>query len=116
MHHWGFKQLEVGLGYKIVREPENPKDCNAIAVSHDGRKMAYLKKDNAFIISRLMKMGLSNIWRLKPKDDAVVKDKRTGPQQLCTVGFKVDDNANLKPAKDLLNLYCIQYEIKQAEK
>ena len=115
MHHWGFKELEVGMGYHIERGPENPKDPNAVAIVHCGRKMGYLKKDNAFIISRLLKMGFSTVARLKPKESTVVKNKRIGPQQLCAVGFKVDDHVNLTPAKDLLDLFNYQYEIKDSK-
>lgn len=114
MHHWGFKELEVGLGYNIEREPDNPKDSNAIVIKFEGRKMAYLKKDNAFIVSRMIKNNISTVIRLKPKENPVVKDRRVGPQQRCTVGFKVQDHINLKPTTDFLDTYCINYEIKKA--
>lgn len=48
MHHWGPRQLEVGLGYRVERELENPKDPNAVAILYDGERKAYLKKNHAF--------------------------------------------------------------------
>jgi hypothetical protein len=47
-----------------------------------------LKRENAFIVSKLMTMGLSNYWLLKPKEDPVVRNCRTGPQQRCSIGCK----------------------------
>lgn len=104
MHHWGSRQLEVGMGYRVEREPENPKDPNAVAILYDGERKAYLKKNHAFLISKILKMKISNTIRLKPKEDAVVKSKNIGPQQSCTVGFKVKDDINLKPAQDLFSM------------
>ena len=47
-------QLSVGAGYKLQREEENPKDPNAVCVLDGPHKKAYLKRENAFIVSKLM--------------------------------------------------------------
>lgn len=67
MHHWGPKELEIGMGYILEREPNNPYDPNAVVIKVDGKKKAYLKKNNAFVISNVMKMECADIWRIKPK-------------------------------------------------
>ncbi|VDI68917.1 Hypothetical predicted protein [Mytilus galloprovincialis] len=115
MHHWGHRHLEVGLGYRVKREPENPKDPNAVAILYDGERKAYLKKNHSFVITRILKMNISNVIRLKPKEDALVKNKHVGPQQLCTIGLKVNEEINLKSATDLLKLHGFQFEIKDAK-
>lgn len=38
MHHWGPRQLEVGHGYQLELEPDNPKDPNAICIKSDGHR------------------------------------------------------------------------------
>jgi hypothetical protein len=38
-------------------------------------------------------MGLSNYWLLKPKEDPVVRNHRTGPQQRCSIGCKTSASA-----------------------
>jgi hypothetical protein len=41
-------ELRVGDALELSREPDNPHDCNAIAVAWRGRKLGYLpKRDNA---------------------------------------------------------------------
>ena len=32
MHHYGGRSLEVGSGYKVIPEPNNKYDTNAVAV------------------------------------------------------------------------------------
>ena len=34
MHHYGRKELHVGVGYKLKREPENKYHANAVSI-HD---------------------------------------------------------------------------------
>lgn len=59
MHHWGEKELEIGKGFIPYREIENQKDPNAIAIHvyEKCRKKGYLKRDNAFVISKIMKLN-----------------------------------------------------------
>jgi hypothetical protein len=35
MHHYGRKELHVGVGYKLKREPENKYHANAVSMQHD---------------------------------------------------------------------------------
>ncbi|CAC5359286.1 unnamed protein product [Mytilus coruscus] len=87
MHHWGHRHLEVGLGYRVKREPENPKDPNAVAILYDGERKAYLKKNHSFVITRILKMNISNVIRLKPKEDALSSYNNT-PSKDWWYGFK----------------------------
>jgi len=113
MHHWGSKQLSVGAGYKLQREEENPKDPNAVCVLDGPHKKAYLKRENAFIVSKLMTMGLSNYWLLKPKEDPVVRNRRTGPQQRCSIGCKTSASAaKLDEVASYLSKVGIIFELK----
>jgi hypothetical protein len=43
-----FHELRVGDALELVREPDNPHDANAVAVSWRGRKLGYLpRRQNA---------------------------------------------------------------------
>ena len=46
---WNNSQSVQGINYK-----ENPKDPNAVCVLDGPHKKAYLKRENAFIVSKLM--------------------------------------------------------------
>ena len=81
MHHWGGHSLTVGAGYKIEWDENNPKDSSAVCIKEDGKIKAYLKREHAFIVSSLIKRGLSRVWPLKSKEEHVVKTQKVGPQQ-----------------------------------
>lgn len=114
MHHWGAKQLVVGAGYKLKREADNPKDSNAVAVYDADIKKAYLKRECAFAVTKIMEMNLSNLWLLKPKEDPIVKGKRIGPQQRCSIGCKT--STPLEQAALKLSQLGLVYEIKDFNK
>ena len=112
MHHWGARHLHVGAGYYLKPEPNNPADKNAIAiVEESGVVKAYLKRENAFIMSRLLIIDISPLWMLKPKEDLCVLSRRLGPQQRCNVGCKISEE-NLVQAKAFLIEQNIAFEIK----
>lgn len=112
MHHWGEKELEVGEGFIPFRETENQKDPNAIAIYKKDKKKGYLKRDNAFVLTKIMKLNISNVWRIKPKEVPVTRDRRIGPQQLCNIGCRIDDNTDIQPAMDILKSFGWIYEVK----
>ncbi|KAK3108578.1 hypothetical protein FSP39_011121 [Pinctada imbricata] len=113
MHHWGPRELVVGAGYRIERDERNVKDPNAVKVMEGPNVKAYLKRNNALVVSRLLHLGLSSKWLLKPKETALVRDRRTGPQQLCNIGCKLQSNENLESAKTLLLESGLTFELKQ---
>ncbi|MDP4269225.1 MAG: HIRAN domain-containing protein [Bacteroidota bacterium] len=49
--------LEPGQMYRMVREPENQYDANAIAIYFDEEKMGYIPAEQNEIIARLMDVG-----------------------------------------------------------
>ena len=60
MHHYGRKELHVGVGYKLKREPENKYHANAVSM-HDrdsDRKVGYIQRKYADKISPIMSAGL----------------------------------------------------------
>ena len=89
MHHYGRRELEVGGVYKVDAEPSNEYDPNAVAIYDGSRKIGNLKRDCAAAVSRIIKedKAKSNYY-LKPLFEAVVKNRRTGPQQKCAIAFK----------------------------
>lgn len=59
MHHHGSRQLDVGSGFIVRHEPENQYDSNALSVASDGQLMAYIKKEQALILSEFFKKNLN---------------------------------------------------------
>lgn len=112
MHHWGPKQLSVGHGYILKREPNNLKDVNAVTILFEGEPCAYLKRDSAVFISKLMDRKISTIWRLKPKEEAFTKYRRIGPQQRCNVGCVITSSESLDYAKMYLDSISVSYDVK----
>jgi hypothetical protein len=67
-----------------------------VCVLDGPHKKAYLKRENSFIVSKLIirwLWWLSNYWLLKPKEDPVVRNRRTGPQQRSSIGCKTSASA-----------------------
>ena len=56
MHHWSHRKLAHGEILKLVREPDNPKDPNAIALydQHQISKLAYLGWSDALQMCKVM--------------------------------------------------------------
>lgn len=76
MHHHGHRQLANGEGYQLKFEANNPYDVNAIAVIDHGRTFAYLKRDNAFVVAKLIReKHATDILYLKLKEEPVVLSK-----------------------------------------
>lgn len=95
-HHYGLQQLKVGDGYVVEPDFTCPFDKNAMSI-HDmntKRKVAYLSRKCAFVLSFLFRENLiQGKMLLKPKEPAEVRTQRVGPQQICNVGLKVQDEA-----------------------
>ena len=111
MHHWGPKQLVVGAGYHLEREIDNHRDPNAVCIYDGPNRKANLIREDAFVISKIIDLGLSRKWLLKPKEDATVKNRRTGPQQRCSICCKTSSNS-LDQAIKYLSDYGFSFEIK----
>ena len=107
MHHWDGRSLNVGSGYRIEMDENNPKDPYAVCIKEDGRIKAYIKREDAFIVNRIMRMGLSNFWLLKP----VVKSRRVGPQQKCNIRCRCSEE-KMSTAIDYLKRVSFSYIVK----
>lgn len=113
MHHWGDRSLAVGERYSLEREHDNPRDVNAVCISDKKKsKRAYLKREHAYVIARLMRMCISDLWLLKPKQEPEVRDKRFGPQQRCNVGCLIKDSDKTKAATEFLHIMGMDFEVK----
>lgn len=100
MHHHGPRELRVGCGYTLKREPMNQYDNNAIAVQETGITRAYLSRHSAAILSKIMDCGLPvGTVYLKPKFPAELRFRR--PEQFCNIGFRVKEE-NVEHVKTIL--------------
>ena len=85
MHHWGPRELMIGAGYNLIKDENNPHDVNAVCVKDGCRTMAYVKRDQSQMLTKLLSFNLFSRWLLKPKDFSQVRNRRTGPQQRSLV-------------------------------
>ena len=92
MHHHEPRSLEVGAVHTLEHDSSNCYDKNAIQVLREGRLVAYHVKQDAAVIVNLFSCNVVNgeIYA-KPKTEAEVKQKKLGPQQLCSVGYKCNE-------------------------
>ena len=115
MHHHGARQLLIGEGYSLETEPDNKFDKCAVKIIDyraDGKvTKAYLKRDNAFVISKLFEIGVGTLWRLKPKEEPEVRQYRTRPQQRCNIGYKCRSDQQLDAACEVLKKYDIDFKV-----
>ena len=112
MHHYGPKQLAVGEGYQLKWEQENKYDVNAMSITDHGRVYAYLKRENAFVVAKLMKEGyVTDTCYIKPKEDPEVLNRRTGPQQRVNFGCKIRTIEKLNGARDCLSKLGVIFQV-----
>lgn len=101
MHHWSHRKLNKNETLKLVREPDNPVDVNAIALyQHDGaEKLAYLGWSDAkrmcMLIENPMVLNRHNLLAIVTGKWEIVLYEQ-GPRQTCNVALKVlRSNANV---------------------
>lgn len=67
---WFVHELELGCRLTLEREPNNPKDRNAIMVLHEGRHLGYVGKEKAARLAPAMDAGaeyevsLRGLWQV----------------------------------------------------
>lgn len=109
MHHWGRRELEVGVVYYCKREPSNPYDRNAVGVFSDitlQSTAGYLRKEDAAALNKVLEFADRNVF-LKAKMSAAKFSPRKGPMQLCNIGFKCQDR-NIDSVRQLISGYGVQ--------
>ena len=94
MHHWCRRSLQKGEVLRLVREPDNPFDGNAVALYNQTgtEKMAYLGWSDAKRIKLLIEhscvLNRSNLMAIiTGKWEVVIWDQ--GPRQTCNVALQV---------------------------
>lgn len=108
MHHYGEKQLSVGSYYRIEIEPNNPYDETAVAVYDGNIKVANLKRDCAKALFCLMQENrATSKYFLKPLENAQVRSRRTGPEQLSVVAFQCPEEFIRELTNKAENYPCI---------
>ena len=55
MHHYGSRQLKIGVEYTARDEPSNTKYLNVMMVNKKETKVAYIKREHAAVVSQLFK-------------------------------------------------------------
>ena len=104
MHHYGQSNLVIDELFEFKHEPDNPYDKNAVTVLNmNGRKVAYLCKEDAACVSQLFKKGYTNQIFGKAKYPAEVRKRSKGPQQRVALGF-FSDAQNLEDIIDIFKL------------
>ena len=96
MHHYGSRQLEIGVEYTARDESSNTKDPNVIVVYEKETKVAYIKREHATVVSQLFKESvIQSKFFIKPDFESTLSI--TGSEQRCNFGFRCLD----------LNFECI---------
>ncbi|KAJ8305242.1 hypothetical protein KUTeg_017208 [Tegillarca granosa] len=82
MHHWGCRELVIGVAYTLLIEPNNPKDKYAVAVMDGDRRRAYITRDQARKLSYIMDTTniVGKIY-IKFHYPAEVQSNRIGPDR-----------------------------------
>lgn len=88
--HWGAPQLVLGKSYTLVREPENTRDVNAVAIKDGHTTKGYITRKDACRLAPIMDSSLvRGPVYAKFHHPAEVVSKKLGPQQMGNIGFKV---------------------------
>ena len=94
MHHWCKRKLQKGEVLRLVREPNNPVDVNAIALFNENgsERLAYMGWSDAKRMKLLMEhpsvLNKSELMAIVTgKWEVLVWDQ--GPRQTCNVALQV---------------------------
>ncbi len=104
MHYWYKGQLPIQAQFKLVHEPSNPVDQNAVALySTKGIRAAYISRLESPAIVQLMQRSRTFVCR--PQDRLFWLSVDQGQSQECNVGFRVNDE-DLNEVKSILRGFC----------
>ncbi|KAH3729693.1 hypothetical protein DPMN_055671 [Dreissena polymorpha] len=93
MHQYGRRALELLSTYHVKLEPNNPYDSMAEAVFDGPRKVGNLKRDCAKAVNEIVSLNKGKSrYLLRPLEEPIVRNRRTGPQQTCAIAFKIDES------------------------
>lgn len=99
------RHLEIGEQYLCQLEPENPYDANAVMVKDGLRTVAYLRRDSARCVSRIMNAIPKIKNSIMPEREP--KYTRKGPEQFCSavIVIKEEDFGNMKTLGTEMGLF-----------
>ena len=60
-----FDELKIGTTVKLVAEPENPYDRNAVAIYYKDKKLGFVPRNENKMISKLLQFGYKKIFTAK---------------------------------------------------
>ncbi|KAH3835277.1 hypothetical protein DPMN_108625 [Dreissena polymorpha] len=84
--------LELLSTYHDELKPTNPYDSMAVAVFDGLRKIGTLKRDCAKAVNEISLNKGKSRYLLRPLEEPIVRNRRTGPQQTCAIAFKIDES------------------------
>lgn len=97
MHHWGPREMPIGVVHYCKWEEDNPKDQCAIAIFANKeltRRVAYIRREDSSKLFKIFRDGFvkDNICYIKAKQPVGSKfSRRTGPMQNISLAFKCND-------------------------
>lgn len=65
-----FKKLKIGKKLKLVLEPNNPYDSNAVAIYYKEHKLGFIPKTENKFPSKLLRAGLNCLEAVVQRKDA----------------------------------------------
>ncbi|KAJ8321704.1 hypothetical protein KUTeg_000175 [Tegillarca granosa] len=97
MHHWGPREMSIGVIHYCKWEEDNPKDQCAIAIFANKeltRRVAYIRREDSSKLFKIFRDGFvkDNICYVKAKQPAGSRfSRRTGPMQNISLAFRCND-------------------------
>ena len=83
------QSLSVGCDYRCNTEPNNPFDKNAVAVFDGGRRVAYIRRESAFHIGKVISPVPSGSFSIRPEKEPQYTNR--GPVQFCSQIDKINE-------------------------
>ena len=77
------QKLSIGCEYRCRKEPDNQFDKNAVAVYDGTRRVAYIRRENALHISKIMSAVPYISVSVRPEKEPEYSNR--GPTQFCSL-------------------------------
>lgn len=97
-HHEGvfaLNQLKPGMKLKLVAEPDNPYDPQAVAIYYKKTKLGYVPRHNNALLSMMTQLGHGKLFECLIQQ----VDKKAAPWEQVRVGIYVVDGTKKKSKK-----------------
>ncbi|MDR1974144.1 MAG: HIRAN domain-containing protein [Bacteroidales bacterium] len=75
-----FDSLKIGTRLSLKAEPENPKDCNAVAIFFDDTMLGYIPASKNELLSLFLRLGHTNLFevRINQVDPVAYSERQIG--------------------------------------